>query len=248
MFKIIFQSLLFFVSFSAFAVDDSNVETTKLYSGDALVSDNFNKINNLEVNYNAIESNLSKFKTCEAKNKIYLGLGVAGADSDDCVDVQSIPVKLKSQKPSFAGFKTDDRMGQLVIESSSYNTADTSQSWGRPRADQLCRTDFTNSRALTVDDLKYMQNEIPLSTDHFNHTSNLKYIWLFDGDESVDENEKLIAKYPFNKDAANCQAWKSGSSAVNGLVLEVTGTPTNYYMQQNVRACDLSAILACVYN
>tara|TARA_Y100001960_G_C14760823_1_gene874019 strand:- start:897 stop:1649 length:753 start_codon:yes stop_codon:yes gene_type:complete len=240
--------LIFLPSVAFAATLDSKVETTDVFSGEALIKDNFEDIQDLQVKYDNIENVFNKFQTCEAKNMAYIGPGVAGSDGDDCVNIQSVPVKRKSKLPKWKGFVSNSRLGTLTETTGGYSPGTTSEQWGRARADKLCRNaDASNSsRALTANDLKYVYNEIPLSGANYDHSSSSAYLWVFDGHESVDENGSLIAKYQFDKDSANCQGWRSYSSANKGLVLEVTGSATNYYMQQNTRTCNQKALIGCV--
>lgn len=239
---------LIFAPVSVFAVTvDSKVETTGVFAGQSLVEDNFKDINELQVKYNNIDGVLAKFEVCKAKNKAYLGVGVAGADSDECVDIKGIPLKRKSKKPSWAGFVTWSRYGTLMKATTPIVLND-GEFYYRLRADYLCQNAKANSRAMTANDIKYVYNEIPFTSSGFTHSSNLDYMWLFDSYESVDQNEKLIAKYPFGKDAGNCKGWSSSALADKGSVLEVTGGPTNYYLKQNQRSCNQLAVIGCVYN
>lgn len=247
MFKFILLAICFMPTMVNAAVVDSKTETTEVYSGDSLIDNNFDNITDLKAKYNAIENVLAKFQVCEAKNMTYLGEGVAGADSDNCLDIKSIPVKRKSKKPTFQSYVANVQTGNLTDSGTTYNDSDGTKSWGRARADFLCRTNVgIGYRAMTIDDLKYMQKSLNITSGNFAGTTS-KRLWLFDATESFAETG-LLTKYAHNELITECQGWKSETSGNKALALEITGTMPNYNMSVTSLACDQSALIACVSN
>lgn len=242
--KIICLMVLFSLNANA-VVTDSKTVTTENVSGKNLLEENFDKISDLKTKLTDIEGTLAKFQTCEAKNKTYMGLGVSGADSDDCLDIQNTPVKRKSKKPEFKKFSGVPKTGQLVDSLGQYLPATKSDFWGRARADKLCRDAEVGSRAMTVDDLKYVYKDLIKKIDAGNFTgTGANSIWLFDGWQSVIDTDTALPKFNFGKDVGTCGAWTSITGT--GLVLEIKTSADLSYLQQDTESCAAKALIACV--
>lgn len=243
--KIFLISLLSFNALLVNAVvSDSETKTTEISSGKSLLEENYKKISTLKTNIDNVENVMAKFQTCEAKNKIYLGKNVSGADGDDCVDIQDVPVERTSRIPEWQGFT----VAQTGVLASSYNPADTSTAWGRQRADYLCNSTYAGSRAMTASDLKYVYKDLINQIDgtSFKSPTNSKNIWLFDGWQSYVDDTTAMPKYSLDKEVADCSAWTSATGT--GHVLELDTSTSNYNIKQNTLACSSQALIGCVSN
>jgi hypothetical protein len=228
---------------TAFAtVDKSTSEyTTQQESSENLLNNNFQRINQLNDKFEDIDYILTNFAKCEAKNKVYLGDNVKGADKDGCFDVQNITVKRKSKPPVFVGY-TNTVLGNI--------TASSSTSYTDPRridADELCSTEHANTRAMTYDDIKYVLPDLKIVNGSFNHPSDSKRIWVFDAEQSFVKAGKLGTRFDSPLEHTNCRGWAVSTGSTNsGLVLEIKTNLLNHYIQYNSVYCTNSALIACV--
>jgi len=252
--KYILLSLLF-APFSAFAAQtNSQTLTTESLSKDYLLQNNFKDINNLKKDVDSLVSDVSlaAFQTCESRNKLYLGSGVDQADSDGCVDVTITPDPFKSKKPKlFDKAVSTLKTGQLVGPESYDPAGRPSEPWGRHRADWLCDSVEPGTRALTVDDLKYVYDDLIGKINgvgtafDFNSSPSSKYIWVFDNIESINEQgPHATPKYHIASNTYSGQGWRE--TFLNAPVLEIIPNSGNPYMKFSVLTHSNSALIACV--
>ena len=241
---------------------DSQTMTTEFSSKEYLLQNNFKQINNLKIKVNEIDPDVTKFKNCENKNKLYLGSGVSQADLGGCVDIRKVIDSYTSKKPEFIGYVSNVKNGALVgsSESHNYNPSDKTKSWGRARADSLCVSNVeASTRAMTVDDIKYVYKDLQEGISTF--TSSHTRIWVFDNYEGANEDiSSYMPKYYMDLSSSpnsfnNSFNW-TGSAGMYGTVLElISNGGSGYYMQlkpfQSSSADTLDskkALIACVRN
>ena len=228
-------------------VDKSSKEyTTEQETAEALLNNNFKKISELNDKYEDIDYVLESFAKCEAKNMIYLGENVKGADNDDCVDVQNITIKRKSTPPVFVGFSDNEKYGTLTSTLGSYNPADNTQSWHRLKADEQCKAEHAGSRAMTYDDIKFVLKDLKVVNGEFDHPSSAKKVWVFDVEQSRITPGDLGTRFDSNLSHNNCNGWTSGTSSNRAIVLEIKSNTFNDYIVYNENLCHNKALIACV--
>lgn len=229
---------------------DSVTVSTELGSAESILQDNYKDITDLKTKLNNLENTITAFQTCEAKNMVYLGVGVTGSDSDNCVDIQTVTLKRKSIKPTFAGYLDDAMYGNLTTSTSTINQGDTSQTWGRLRADMLCKTKYgANARAMTISDIKYTYADIGLSGTNFAETNvsgTFDEMWIFDTALSYNANNDGSTVLYNMSDAlfADCNAY-TVATTVRGSILTTAATIDNK-IHLSSQTCSSRALVPCV--
>jgi hypothetical protein len=232
---------------------DSKTVTTELGSQETLLQENYEKFTDLKVKMDNLDSTLTAFETCKAKNKVFLGVNASGSDSDSCVDIKQINFPRKSIKPEWAGYTDSKYYGNMSTSTSAVNTSSTSEPYGRYRADFLCRNKYgVNARALTLSDLKYVYKDIKKNNRYFDTpTSSQNTIWLFDAIESFDAVYGRAVYALNNMAQANtgtCLAYTTGAnpSGISGAPVLMVRGATPYEIIINSAPCSISRHIACV--
>ncbi|MCP4355352.1 MAG: hypothetical protein GY793_06900 [Proteobacteria bacterium] len=225
-----------------------SAEYTSKLKGEEIVSqENIVAIGDLKNKLELLEDSMTKFKICEAKYLVFIGYELKYTDSDGCIDVKDVKAPDESKRPSFAGFLSAIRKGNLTTESEIFDTGNSAQTWGRLRADSLCETAFDGSRAMTYDDLKYMIYAIPRLGDTFSALVPDSHIWLFDATGIYETAGVTSFSKNYQKDVGHCEGWLDATSSNKGTVLEITGTTTRY-LNISGHQCNSYALISCVYN
>ena len=105
----ILSFLLLSLNSFANSLDESAVYSTQSKGHEVLIQENIITINDLRDKFKELESEMTRYKQCESKNLLFIGLGVKYSDEDGCIDIQNLPEPARSRIPKFEMFVNEQK-------------------------------------------------------------------------------------------------------------------------------------------
>tara|TARA_Y100001960_G_scaffold331846_1_gene430224 strand:+ start:1329 stop:2078 length:750 start_codon:yes stop_codon:yes gene_type:complete len=227
------------ISTSAGAVD--NLRTAVSTNNNLMIhQQNLENIQKMEETKTLVEEGILKYQTCIDKGLLYLGDGASNVDADKCYDLTNTLNPDSTFRPTFAGHTS----AQFSFRSGQPNYSSSVNS--RFELDKRCHSQYSGSRAMTYDDIKYIWQDLiaPANID--------KKTWVVDSAFAMHNStgNRYIPKYlhATADHIRDCNGWNATSANDRGSVFIKRTYNSSDYMDFTNQTCDSSAYLACVYN